>query len=281
VTFLADDLGTVKTDPGWIEQVIMNLAVNARDAMPSGGKLIIETVNAELDESHARSHVAVKPGRYVKLCASDTGKGMAPEVREHLFEPFFTTKEKGKGTGLGLSTVYGIVKQSEGNIWVYSEPGLGTTFNIYLPRMDEPLEETRKKVTRGKLLRGGETILVVEDEENVRRLAVRILERQGYTVLEASCVNDALVLCKECKEPIHMILTDVVMPEMSGPQLAEQLVSLHPKIKVLYMSGYTDNAIVHHGVLKDGVNYIQKPFTIDGLARKMREVLDKDSKSVR
>jgi PAS domain S-box-containing protein len=281
VTFLADDLGTVKTDPGWIEQVIMNLAVNARDVMPSGGKLIVETVNAELDESHARSHVAVKPGRYVKLCVSDTGKGMAPEVREHLFEPFFTTKEKGKGTGLGLSTVYGIVKQSEGNIWVYSEPGLGTTFNIYLPRMDEPLEETRKKVTRGELLRGGETILVVEDEENVRRLAVRILERQGYTVLEASCVNDALVLCKECKEPIHMILTDVVMPEMSGPQLAEQLVSLHPKLKVLYMSGYTDNAIVHHGVLKDGVNYIQKPFTIDGLARKMREVLDKDSTSVR
>jgi len=206
---------------------------------------------------------------------------MAPEVREHLFEPFFTTKEKGKGTGLGLSTVYGIVKQSEGNIWVYSEPGLGSTFNIYLPRMDEPLEETRKKVTSGELLRGGETILVVEDEENVRRLAVRILERQGYTVLEASCVNDALALCKECKDPIHMILTDVVMPEMSGPQLAEQLVSLHPKIKVLYMSGYTDNAIVHQGVLKDGVNYIQKPFTIDGLARKMREVLDKDSKSVR
>jgi CheY-like chemotaxis protein len=206
---------------------------------------------------------------------------MAPEVREHLFEPFFTTKEKGKGTGLGLSTVYGIVKQSEGNIWVYSEPGLGSTFNIYLPRMDEPLEETRKKVTSGELLRGGETILVVEDEENVRRLAVRILERQGYTVLEASCVNDALTLCKECKEPIHMILTDVVMPEMSGPQLAEQLVSLLPKIKVLYMSGYTDNAIFHQGVLKDGVNYIQKPFTIDGLARKMREVLDKDSKSAR
>jgi PAS domain S-box-containing protein len=281
VTFLADKLGTVKTDPGWIEQVIMNLAVNARDAMPSGGKLIIETVNAELDESHARSHVVGKPGRYVKLSVSDTGKGMAPEVREHLFEPFFTTKEKGKGTGLGLSTVYGIVKQSEGNIWVYSEPGLGSTFNIYLPRMDEPLEETRKKVTSGELLRGGETILVVEDEENVRRLAVRILERQGYTVLEASCVNDALTLCKECKEPIHMILTDVVMPEMSGPQLAEQLVSLLPKIKVLYMSGYTDNAIFHQGVLKDGVNYIQKPFTIDGLARKMREVLDKDSKSAR
>jgi CheY-like chemotaxis protein len=221
----------------------------------------------------------VKPGHYVKLCVSDTGKGMAPEVRDHLFEPFFTTKEK--GTGLGLSTVYGIVKQSEGNIWVYSEPGLGSTFNIYLPRMNEPLEETRKKVPSGELFRGGETILVVEDEENVRRLAVRILERQGYTVLEATCVNDALELCKESKEPIHMILTDVVMPEMSGPQLAEQLVSLRPKIKVLYMSGYADNAIVHQGVLKDGVDYIQKPFTIDGLAKKMREVLDKDSKSAR
>jgi PAS domain S-box-containing protein len=280
VTFLADELGTVKTDPGWIEQVIMNLAVNARDAMPSGGRLIIETVNAELDESHARSHAALKPGRYVKLSVSDTGKGMTPEVRERLFEPFFTTKEKGKGTGLGLSTVYGIVKQSEGNIWVYSEPGLGTTFNIYLPRMDEPLEETREKGTKAEILRGAETILVVEDEENVRRLAVRILEKQGYTVLEASCVKDALALCKERKEPIHMILTDVVMPEMSGPQLAEQLLSLHPQVKVLYMSGYTDSAIVHHGMLKDGVNYIQKPFTIDGLTRKMREVLDKDSKSV-
>jgi two-component system cell cycle sensor histidine kinase/response regulator CckA len=280
VTFLANDLGTVKTDPGWMEQVIMNLAANARDAMPSGGKLIIETVNVEFDESHARSHAAVKPGCYVKLSVSDTGKGMGPEVREHLFEPFFTTKEKGKGTGLGLSTVYGIVKQSEGNIWVYSEPGLGTTLNIYLPRMDEPFEDTRKKVTGEELLRGGETILVVEDEENVRRLAVRILERQGYTVLEASCVNDALALCKARKEPIHMILTDVVMPEMSGPQLAEQLLSFLPQIKILYMSGYTDKEIVHHGMLKEGVNYIQKPFTIDGLARKMREVLDKDSHSV-
>jgi two-component system cell cycle sensor histidine kinase/response regulator CckA len=280
VTFLADDLGRVKTDQGWIEQVIMNLAVNARDAMPSGGKFIIETVNAELDETCARSHAAVKPGRYVKLCVNDTGRGMTTEVREHLFEPFFTTKEKGKGTGLGLSTVYGIIKQSGGNIWVYSEPGLGTTFNIYLPRIDEPHEETGEKVTRGELLRGGETILVVEDEEEVRRLAVRILERQGYKILEASCVNDALMLCKEHKEPIHMILTDVVMPGMSGRQLAEQLVPLHPQMKVLYMSGYTNHAIAQHGILEDGVNYIQKPFTIGGLTRKMREVLDRDSKRV-
>ena len=280
VTSLADDLGMVKTDPGWIEQVIMNLAVNARDAMPFGGKLIIETDNAELDEPYARSHVAIKPGRYVKLCVNDSGAGMTPEVREHIFEPFFTTKKKGKGTGLGLSTVYGIVKQTGGNIWVYSEPGLGSTFNIYLPRMDESLEEMRKKVTKEELPGGGETILVVEDEEDVRRLAVRILERQGYTVLEASSGNDALVLSMERKEPIHMVLTDVVMPGMSGPQLADQLIHLHPKMKVLYMSGYTDNAVFHHGILKEGVNYIQKPFTINGLMKKMREVLDKSSSPI-
>jgi len=280
VTSLADDLGMVKTDPGYIEQVIMNLAVNARDAMPSGGKLIIETNNAELDEPYARSHVAINPGLYVKLCVNDTGMGMTPEVKERLFEPFFTTKKKGKGTGLGLSTVYGIVKQSGGNIWVDSEPGLGTTFNIYLPRVDETLEEMRKKGTREDLPAGGETILVVEDEEDVRRLAVRILERQGYTVLEASCGNDALVLSKERKEPIHMVLTDVVMPGMSGPQLTGQLIHLHPKMKVLYMSGYTDNAVLHHGVLEEGVNYIQKPFTIDGLMKKMREVLDKNSSPI-
>jgi PAS domain S-box-containing protein len=278
VTLLSDGVGTVKTDPGWMEQVIINLAVNARDAMPSGGKLIIETTNVELDESYAHSHVAMKPGRYVKLCVGDTGIGMSPEVREHLFEPFFTTKEKGKGTGLGLSTVYGIVMQSGGNIWVYSEPGLGTTFKIYLPRVDESFEEMREKVTREELPCGGETILVVEDEEDVRRLAVRVLERQGYTVLETSCGDDALVLSKKRKEPIHMILTDVVMPRMSGRQLADQLLPLHPKMKVLYMSGYTDNAIVHHGVLEEGINYIQKPFTIDGLARKVREVLEKDSR---
>jgi len=280
VTSLADDLGMVKTDPGSIEQVIMNLAVNARDAMPSGGKLIIETDNAELDEPYARSHVAIKPGPYVKLCVNDTGVGMTQEVREHVFEPFFTTKKKGKGTGLGLSTVYGIVKQSGGSIWIDSEPGLGTTFNIYLPRVDETLEEMRKKVKKEEVPGGGETILVVEDEEDVRRLAVRILERQGYTVLEASCGNDALVLSKERKEPIHMVLTDVVMPGMSGPQLTDQLIHLHPKMKVLYMSGYTDNAVLHHGVLEEGVNYIQKPFTIDGLMKKMREVLDKNSSPI-
>ena len=277
ITLLADDLGRVKTDSGWVEQIIMNLAVNARDAMPNGGKLTIETANVDLDEGYARGHIAVKPGRYVMLSVSDTGVGMTPEVRQQVFEPFFTTKEKGKGTGLGLSTVYGIVKQSGGNIWVYSEPGLGTTFKIYLPSVDEPFEEMREKVTREEFPRGNETILVVEDEEDVRRLAVRALERQGYRVLEASCGDDALVLSKE---PIHMILTDVVMPGMSGRQLADRLIPLHPKMKVLYMSGYTDNAIVHHGVLEEGVNYIQKPFTIDKLMRKVREILDKDLKHV-
>jgi PAS domain S-box-containing protein len=280
VTWFTDDLGMVKMDPGWIEQVIMNLAVNARDAMPRGGKLIIETTNAEVDESYTRSHVTVKPGRYVKLCVNDTGIGMPPEVKEHLFEPFFTTKEKGKGTGLGLSTVYGITKQSGGDIWVYSEPGLGTTFNIYLPRVDESLDDLRITVTKEEIPRGGETILLVEDEADVRGLAARILERQGYTVLEASCGKDALALCMERNEPIHMILTDVVMPGMSGRQLADQLILLHPKTKVLYMSGYTDNAVIHHGILEDKVDYLQKPFTIDGLTRKVREVLDKDLKPI-
>jgi PAS domain S-box-containing protein len=277
VTSLADDLGTIKTDRGWIEQVIMNLAVNARDAMPSGGKLIIETNNTELDEPYVRSHVAIKPGRYVKLCVNDTGVGMTSEVKEHLFEPFYTTKKKGKGTGLGLSTVYGIVKQSGGCISVYSEPGLGTAFNIYLPRMDESFEDVSKKVTRDELPGAGETILVVEDEEDVRRLTVRILERKGYRVLQASSGNDALLLSKERKEPIDMVLTDVVMPGMNGRQLADQLIRLRPKMKVLYMSGYTDNAVFHHGVLEEGVNYIQKPFTVDGLMKKMREVLDKSA----
>jgi PAS domain S-box-containing protein len=275
VTRLAEDLGRVQGDWGQIEQVIMNLAVNAKDAMPDGGKLTIETANAELDEAYARVHVAVTPGRHVMLSFSDTGVGMTPEVRERVFEPFFTTKERVKGTGLGLSTVYGIVKQSGGNIWVYSEPGKGTTFKIYLPRVDEPLEEVVERVAGGELHRGDETILVVEDNDEVREVTVRILSRQGYRVLEASQGLDAFLISAEHDGPIHLLLTDVVMPKMSGRELAETLMSIRPRIKVLYMSGYTDNAIVHHGVLETGMDFIQKPFAVDVLARKVREVLDK------
>jgi two-component system cell cycle sensor histidine kinase/response regulator CckA len=276
-TLLAEDLGRVNTDPGQIGQVIMNLAVNARDAMPNGGKLTIETSNVVLDEEYARTHVAVKPGDYIMLAVSDTGCGMTREVKEKVFEPFFTTKEKGKGTGLGLSTVYGIVKQSGGNIWVYSEPGHGTTFKIYLPRVDEPVEELPEKPRIEEIPRGNETILIVEDDEPVRKLAVRILKRHGYAVLEAHHEAEAMNFSKEWKEPIHLILVDVIMPEVSGRQLVESMRQVRQDFIVLYMSGYTDNAIVHHGVLEKGVNYIQKPFTMDGLARKVREVLDKDS----
>jgi len=276
VMHLPEDLGGVKTDPGQIEQVIMNLVVNAKDAMPSGGKLTIETGNVELDEAYARRHVAVAPGRYVMLSVSDTGVGMTPEVRDRVFEPFFTTKERGEGTGLGLSTVFGIVKQSGGNIWVYSEPGRGTTFKIYLPRVDEPLEEEEKKIfVKEGIPRGNETVLVVEDDEKVRSLAVQILEGQGYRVLEAPQGVDAFLISAEHEGPIHLLLTDVVMPKMSGRELADRIASIHPEIKVLYMSGYTDNAIIHHEILKKGMNFIQKPFTIDGLARKVREGLDK------
>jgi CheY-like chemotaxis protein len=276
VTCLAEDLGKVKTDPGQIEQVIMNLTVNARDAMPGGGKLIIETRNVELDEGYARTRVGVKPGRYVMLSLSDTGVGMSPEVKEHIFEPFFTTKEKVKGTGLGLSTVYGIVKQSGGNIWFYSEPERGTTFKVYLPRVDEPIKEIRERAVSEEIPRGSETILAVEDEEEVRKLTVQILKGQGYTVLEASTGEEALKVAKENSgDGIGLLLTDVVMPGMSGPELARSLEPLLPKIKVLYMSGYTDNAIVHHGVLDEEANYIQKPFSLDSLARKVREILDR------
>ncbi|MBS3905981.1 MAG: response regulator [Syntrophaceae bacterium] len=275
VTLLAENLGTVKADPGQIEQVVMNLAVNARDAMPKGGKLTIETANVELDQNYARNHVAVTPGRYAMLSVSDTGVGMSPEVKERIFEPFFTTKEKDKGTGLGLSTVYGIVKQSGGNIWVYSEPGQGTAFKIYLPRVDEPPEEAGEKVVQKKLPGGGETILVVEDEEKVRQVAVQILTKNGYTVLEASHGDEARQICEQHGGPIHLIVTDVVLPGMNGRELAESLVSRHPGAKALHMSGYTDNAIVHHGVLEKGLSFLQKPFNLEDLLRKVREVLDK------
>ncbi len=272
---LEEDLGRIKADPGQMEQVIFNLAVNARDAIPSGGKLILETDNVYLDEEYAKGHISVNPGHYVRLCVSDTGCGMEPEVRNRIFEPFFTTKEKGKGTGLGLSTVYGIVKQSGGNIWVYSEVGKGTTFKIYFPRVDEPVEDLEEKTYTEAILLGSETVLVVEDQDEVRRLVVQILRKQGYKVLEAANSGEALMVCEQHQEPIHLILTDVVMPKMSGPEFIERMQQIRQDFNVLYMSGYTDKAVVYHGVTQGQTEFIQKPFTYEMLARKVRDVLDK------
>jgi PAS domain S-box-containing protein len=277
VTHVPPGLGCVKADPGQIEQVIMNLAVNARDAMPRGGQLTLEAANAELDSSYARRHESVLPGHYVMLAMSDTGIGMDAETQAHVFEPFFTTKEPGRGTGLGLSTVYGIVKQSGGSIWVYSEPGKGTTFKVYLPRIDQAAEAiTSDEPSVGELARGSETILLVEDEKAVRSLAREILECRGYHVLETDGAIKALEVGEGHKEHIHLLLTDVVMPQMSGRELAEHLAPLHPETKVLYMSGYADNAVVQHRLLGPGTALLQKPFTAQALARKLREVLDSD-----
>jgi PAS domain S-box-containing protein len=275
-TVLEPRLGSIKADPGQIEQVLMNLVVNARDAMPRGGKLTIETANLYLDEEYAGRHIAVTPGPYVMLAVSDTGTGMDEKVRARIFEPFFTTKEAGKGTGLGLSTVYGIVKQSGGNIWVYSELERGTTFKVYLPRVDEGAQEYRRSVEAGEALQGTELILLAEDDEIVRKLAGEVLRQYGYRVLEAANGGAALLICERQEEPIQLLVTDVVMPEMGGRELADRLRLLRPEMKVLFMSGYTDDAIVHQGVLDEGVNFIQKPFTPDALARKLREVLGKN-----
>ena len=275
-TVFVDELGLVKVDPGQIEQVVMNLVVNARDAMPQGGKLTLETANTELDEGYTRSHVGVASGAYVMLSVNDTGIGMTKEVKEQIFDPFFTTKEKGKGTGLGLSMVYGIVKQSGGDIYVYSEVGKGTTFTVYFPRVFEPLEELKKEVPVEKIPQGNETVLVVEDEDSVRAVAVDILRAQGYKVLEATGGGEALIICEKEKHPIDLILTDVVMPQMNGPQVIERLMQVRQDFKALYMSGYADEAVVHHRLLKRGVTILHKPFTVEKLARKVREVLDKN-----
>jgi CheY-like chemotaxis protein len=241
--------------------------------MPDGGRLFLETADVELDEAFARDHLGVKPGPYVMLAVTDTGIGMNREVRERIFEPFFTTKPHGKGTGLGLATVFGIVQQLGGSVWVYSELGRGTTFKVFLPRTDAVARPALATIPPANL-RGSETILLVEDEAQLRTVARGILERHGYRVLEAASASEAILRCERHAEPIHLLLTDVVMPQMSGPKLAMQLAPLHPEMRILYMSGYTDQSIIHHGILDGGVALLQKPITPDSLLRRVREMLD-------
>jgi CheY-like chemotaxis protein len=274
VTALAPRLGAIKADPGQLEQVIVNLAVNARDAMPEGGKITIETANVDMDVAYVRDHPLARPGPYVMLSVSDTGTGMDEQTQRRIFEPFFTTKEMGKGTGLGLATVYGIVKQSGGFIWVYSELDHGTTFKVYLPRVTEAVDAPTPRAQPKESPRGTETVLLVEDAAAVRAVSRQVLERLGYAVLEAPDGKAALHLATKHRGPIHLLLTDVVMPELGGRQLAEQLTALRPELKVLYVSGYTDDAVVRHGVLEAGIAYLQKPFTPEILGRRVREVLD-------
>ncbi len=276
----AHGLGNVRVDPGQIEQVLMNLAVNARDAMPGGGKLTIETTNAEFDDEYCREHVGAKPGPYVMLALSDTGCGMDDDTRRKVFEPFFTTKATGNGTGLGLATVYGIVKQHGGNIYVYSEPGAGSTFKIYLPIVREAVEDAPEKSSVRDSPRGSETILVVEDEESLLAIAVRFLERLGYTVEAAASPAKAAEVFAECGGKLDLLLTDVVMPGQSGIELYKRLRKQNPALKVLYMSGYTDSAIVHNGMLDPGAPFLQKPFASVSLAMKVREVLDAGAEEV-
>ena len=269
---LAPDAGTIRVDPGQLEQVLMNLAVNARDAMPQGGLLTIETANVDLDAEYLQAHAMAKPGRYVMLAVTDTGVGMDAATQARIFEPFFTTKEVGKGTGLGLATVQGIVQQSGGFIWVYSEPDHGTVFKIYLPLVDEPVSQTERATAEDT--RGTETVLVAEDVTAVRAVTREMLRRYGYNVLEAADGATALEVAANFKEPIHLLLTDVVMPDLNGRDLAARLQAARADLKVLFMSGYTDDAVVRHGILQQGIAYLQKPFTPESLARKVRTVLD-------
>lgn len=270
----APDLWLIKADPSQIEQIVVNLVVNARDAMADGGKLVIRTANADVGDDLRRQHPFFSPGQYVMLEVSDTGHGMDAETQKHIFEPFFTTKEKGRGTGLGLSTVYGIVKQSGGFITVESSPGAGATFRIYLPRATDGAARYEKKTGAAAILRGTETVLLVEDEESVRKMACSTLEEFGYVVLEAADPRQALRLCREYRGAIDLMVTDVVMPQMNGRELAEQAHKLRPRMRVLYASGYMDDETLRRHLLEEGVPFLEKPFTPETLARKVRETLD-------
>jgi nitrogen-specific signal transduction histidine kinase/ActR/RegA family two-component response regulator len=270
------DLGQVKADPGQLEQVVMNLCVNARDAMPDGGLLRLETANADVDAGHAAQAEIMAPGRYVMLAVSDTGSGIEKEILPKIFEPFFTTKEEGKGTGLGLATVYGIVRQAGGYVWVYSEVGQGTTFKVYLPRIDErPVAPEVKQAEVPS--KGWETILLVEDEGSLRAIAGEILEEHGYRVIQAASASEAIEIAAGHPAPIHLLLTDVVMPGMNGRALAESLVAARPALKVLFMSGYTDDVIAHRGVLEAGTLLIEKPFSALALLGRVRAALGERS----
>jgi signal transduction histidine kinase len=280
VTKLTKGLGRVRADASQLEQVVVNLAVNARDAMPEGGRLTIETVNAELDDAYVGEHVPVQPGPYVMLAISDTGTGMSAEVLAHVFEPFFTTKEPGKGTGLGLATVYGIVKQTGGYVWCYSEPGQGTTFKTYLPRVEAPVDRLAPR-NAVRATRGSETVLVVEDETALRTLVRRVLEKHGYKVLEAPTAVAASDLARDHAGPIHLLLTDVVLPGLGGRPLAAELLVLRTELRVLFMSGYTEDAIAHRGMITANTAFLPKPFTADGLVLKVREVLDTGRRGAR
>jgi CheY-like chemotaxis protein len=266
-------LGLVKADAGQLEQIIMNLAVNARDAMPPGGKLTIETSNVEIDEDYALQHPSTRKGPHVMLSVTDTGCGMDADTKAHMFEPFFTTKEFGKGTGLGLSTVYGIVKQSGGSVWVYSEVGIGSSFKIYLPCVSPELVTAAPSDVPEKIEGGLQTILIVEDEVPLLEVTRRSLEAFGYAILAAKTPAEAIRMSESHPGPIHLMVTDVIMPGMSGAQLASRLSASRPEMKVLYVSGYTDDTIVRHGVLERGLAFLQKPFSPKTLARKVGEVL--------
>jgi CheY-like chemotaxis protein len=267
-------LGTVKADVGQVEQVLMNLVVNARDAMPNGGRITIETKNVELDESYHREHDPVRPGPYVMLSVADTGSGMDEITKARMFEPFYTTKGPGKGTGLGLSTVYGIVKQNRGYIWAYSEAGTGTIFKIYLPRVDEAAEVIIRSSEKVRPRGGSETILLVEDDEALRALMLSILHEAGYTLLEADSPEKAVNLMREKEGAVHLLLTDLVMPQTSGTQLLRTLKALHPQLRVILMSGYAAEVVAQHGPIPPNTPLIEKPFTLDSLLSRIRAVLD-------